>query len=387
MKNILILFLMIISKVSYAQSVEAEAYPDTNNTFCVGDLQCFTYVFDTSSLTLSIDSVHWKIETYGRDLGFVLDTTASFHFCFIFKDTFTNIDPNINIPEFYNTVYITDKNGDQGFLLNSGTFGMGIYECEIRYVNFKSSRQKICAGECINYADASDRYPRHHKWYFDGGSPAYSEERNPRNICYNSPGTYAVKHVVSNTINADSITIDNYIEVLEHPTILSNATVLLEGLWGDTLSLASCVEAAHYAWTPTTLLSCTDCPNPTLVLGDETSYTLAAWNDSACVTYCKYDLKVTKKDSKVYIPNAFSPNGDGQNDFFEVFGTFYEIKSTQIYDRWGSLLFQSDNPTMKWDGEYQGKVLPNGVYVYKIIYEDTNLMVEKLEMGTISIVR
>jgi len=67
-----------------------------------------------------------------------------------------------------------------------------------------------------------------------------------------------------------------------------------------------------------------------------------------------------------YMPNAFTPNGDGVNDFIEVYGNQNEFiyLSIQIYDRWGEKVFQSNDSGFKWDGTYKGTPLPPGVYVY-----------------------
>ena len=83
--------------------------------------------------------------------------------------------------------------------------------------------------------------------------------------------------------------------------------------------------------------------------------------------------------TKVYIPNAFSPNGDNINDVFTAFGSDCAtgIKSMRIFNRWGSLVYRVNDadlgsPTQGWNGLYQGKALPMGVYVYVIEIEFGN---------------
>ncbi len=67
----------------------------------------------------------------------------------------------------------------------------------------------------------------------------------------------------------------------------------------------------------------------------------------------------------VYIPNAFTPNGDGLNDFFQVFTACAWLDyHLLIYDRWGSLIFESKDPMRNWDGNYLGEELPQSVFVY-----------------------
>ena len=68
----------------------------------------------------------------------------------------------------------------------------------------------------------------------------------------------------------------------------------------------------------------------------------------------------------LYIPDAFTPNGDGINDTFGIAGEAIKNFSMRIYNRWGELLFESDDASKQWDGNYQGKKVPQGVYVYQL---------------------
>jgi gliding motility-associated-like protein len=98
--------------------------------------------------------------------------------------------------------------------------------------------------------------------------------------------------------------------------------------------------------------------------------------------------------SLLIFPNAFSPNGDGVNDLFEVNAqSIYELTGNrnldyriQIYDRYGMLLFESKNFDKSWDGTYNGKVMPEGVYYYYIFavgLNDDNFS----RSGTITLIR
>jgi gliding motility-associated-like protein len=69
------------------------------------------------------------------------------------------------------------------------------------------------------------------------------------------------------------------------------------------------------------------------------------------------------------VPNAFSPNGDGVNDAFRVFGEDILSLDLRIYDRWGTLLFQTNDPSQGWDGRYKGEALNSGVFLWKAAIE------------------
>ena len=93
------------------------------------------------------------------------------------------------------------------------------------------------------------------------------------------------------------------------------------------------------------------------------------------VNECGYDsatVHVDFDDCKcfVYIPNSFTPNGDGRNDGFKIeYDCFFDSFSLQIFDRWGNSIFESTNPSAFWDGTINGKPAQIGVYAYIINYE------------------
>ena len=73
--------------------------------------------------------------------------------------------------------------------------------------------------------------------------------------------------------------------------------------------------------------------------------------------------------AKIFMPNAFTPNGDGHNDFFEVKGAFFQTFYIEIFNRWGKKIFTSGAAEDAWDGTYNGRSAPEGVYVYHLRVE------------------
>lgn len=89
---------------------------------------------------------------------------------------------------------------------------------------------------------------------------------------------------------------------------------------------------------------------------------------------------------QIYIPNAFSPNGDGTNDVLLVYGyTITNIRFT-VFNQWGEKIFESNNQSTGWNGTYKGKTQPSGVYMYvcQITLRDGTTQVKK---GSINLVR
>ena len=73
---------------------------------------------------------------------------------------------------------------------------------------------------------------------------------------------------------------------------------------------------------------------------------------------------------EIYIPNAFTPDGDGLNDYFiprELLSSGLLQFKMSIYNRWGEKMYETNDLNKGWDGNYLGKQAPEGVYVYKII--------------------
>lgn len=68
----------------------------------------------------------------------------------------------------------------------------------------------------------------------------------------------------------------------------------------------------------------------------------------------------------IYIPNAFTPNGDGINDMFGVKGEGIRNFQLRIYDRWGKVIFESMDPKKQWDGYFEGRPVEQGVYVVQV---------------------
>jgi gliding motility-associated-like protein len=125
-----------------------------------------------------------------------------------------------------------------------------------------------------------------------------------------------------------------------------------------------------YLWSPTNGLSCSDCPNPSFSATKTTVYTLIAKSEYGCSDSDKVQIIVFCDQSQLFIPNTFTPNGDGQNDYFFPQGTgIGKIKSFIIYNRWGQKVFERTNVDVNaqnqgWDGTLNGDLLSPDTFVY-----------------------
>lgn len=69
----------------------------------------------------------------------------------------------------------------------------------------------------------------------------------------------------------------------------------------------------------------------------------------------------------IYIPNSFTPNGDGMNDLFGAYGEAIKDFRMQIFNRWGQMVFEANSVENRWDGTFNGEKVPQGSYVYKVV--------------------
>lgn len=74
----------------------------------------------------------------------------------------------------------------------------------------------------------------------------------------------------------------------------------------------------------------------------------------------------------IYIPNTFTPNGDGLNDTFGVAGEAILEFNMKIFNRWGQLIYETSNANDRWDGTFLGEMVPSGTYVYKVTASSPN---------------
>ena len=93
-------------------------------------------------------------------------------------------------------------------------------------------------------------------------------------------------------------------------------------------------------------------------------------------------------DIQLYIPNSFTPNGDGLNDTFWPVGLLKSVKqfNFQIFNRWGELLFESNRTNSTWDALYQGKLVQEGIYVWKLFFTDKK-GVNHRSIGNVNVIR
>ena len=125
-------------------------------------------------------------------------------------------------------------------------------------------------------------------------------------------------------------------------------------------------NATSYLWSPVTGLSNSAIFNPTFTFAQQVEYTIRISLGGNCQVVDTLLVTVFKKKD-IYVPQAFSPNGDGNNDrLYPILLGITQLKYFRIYNRWGNLIFEtaSSSPTQGWDGTFKGSLQPVETYTW-----------------------
>lgn len=233
-----------------------------------------------------------------------------------------------------------------------------VYVDSLSYLNFVTDKKWYCAGEQVLFLAAYPEGISQISWDFGDGTggtgllPGHA---------YDTNGSYVIRATASFRACPDTADTDT-VQVYPFPVVdLGPDTFLC--LYGPAIPLGNLAPepAAYRHWWQT---------------GDTTAdiiartigtYSLTVTNEYGCATT---DSMVVKKSCYLDIPNVFTPNGDGVNDYFFPRNLLTHALTRfhmQIFNRWGEKIFETGNTDGRgWDGQYGGKPQPQGVYIYLI---------------------
>ncbi|MBI5914225.1 MAG: gliding motility-associated C-terminal domain-containing protein, partial [Bacteroidetes bacterium] len=167
------------------------------------------------------------------------------------------------------------------------------------------------------------------------------------------------------------------VEVPGAPTLVVTLTASVTLEAGGTLQLnpqlnIPASEVASVVWSPGDWLDCTDCLRPTASPQGDITYNVLITSVDGCTASASISIQIELEDAQIYVPNAFSPNGDGINDVLVVFAKeslVTKVVSFQVFDRWGGTVFSGfdllpNDFGTGWDGTHRGKPVDVGVYAW-----------------------
>jgi gliding motility-associated-like protein len=246
---------------------------------------------------------------------------------------------------------------------------------------FTADVLKGCAPLHVNFNAISTSTSDTYVWGLGGGiGGGNTAGGNPINWYYPNSGWYTITLSIYNQFGCKKDTVAaNYIEVYPVPIAEFNAnpwstTILDPNIQFTNLSIG----AVSYFWdfgdysSPNNNTTAVD-PSHSYELAGVYQVWLVAFNDKGCTDTIMHTIEILS-DYSLYIPNTFTPDGNGLNDIFQPKGVGIDEDNYKMYifDRWGELVFTSDQFRKGWDGTIKGnpKIAEQGVYTYKILVKD-----------------
>ena len=171
-------------------------------------------------------------------------------------------------------------------------------------------------------------------------------------------------------------------------TITPNPTEVKLGESLQLNALTNQVGLVTYSWSPAFGLSCTDCANPIFDGVYSYTYNVTVTNNTGCTATANVPVTVIPLYD-VFIPNIFTPNGDGTNDTWQLFGNMKAFKQMEVmvFNRWGEKVFESTDINFGWDGRFKGDFALPGVYSYSAKFVWLNNHSDSNYKGTITLIR
>ncbi len=275
----------------------------------------------------------------------------------------------------------------------SDTAQQNVIVYELPVVAFTGTPLSGCSPLCVDFTDQTTVLnSTAAQWAWDFGFGMTSTLQNPQN-CFADQGQYDVELVVTSAQGCkDSLTITNMVNVIPgpvagfslgpQPATLNNPLITFTDL-----STGGTVE---WYWAfgdnGTSILQ-----NPTWAYTDTGSFTvmqIVTGPNGACPDTAWLDVYISP-ELLIWVPNTFTPNGNGNNDvFMPVFSGIEYVQEFEmlIFDRWGNLIYKTNDKFGGWDGQYRNNKVQEDTYVYKVLVTDMNGMVFSF-IGSVNVIR
>jgi len=339
------------------------------------------YLLVTDSICLLTDTAHLVI-TVTDSIQLVTD--ANYELCspteitmiansngtastFVWSSD-SDFSDTLNVSTSDSTLTITPAGNTTYYIMTSNPGCSAIDSVTVDFVSSAlvlSGNDSICQGEitAITATNLNPLISFTYDWHPDSVLVNPSGANNVDAVPNVSQYIYVTASSSNGCVLEDSI----WIEVSSIPdgAVIASASdyTIPEG---GTTTLFGQPSGYSYAWIPQTGLSSPTTQQTNATVEGTTLYTLLI-TDGIC---SKTDTVLIKTygficdDPYVYVPNAFSPNGDNENDILYVRGELIESMTFRIFDRWGEMVFESYDRLTGWDGTFRGKLLDPDVYDY-----------------------
>lgn len=228
------------------------------------------------------------------------------------------------------------------------------------------------------------------KWTWSFGNGSSSALQNP-SATYTTAGTYTITVEASNALACKASTTKTVIvkplpsiDIFAEPTLPVGVGVVIPVVYSN--------NVVSYNWTPARDLSCTDCATPYVSPKLTTKYTVSVVDSNGCKNSRDITVSVVCNSNNYFVPNTFTPNGDGTNDVFYPRGTgVARVQSMRIFNRWGQVVFEKRNFAANsaaegWNGLFNGKPAVSDAYIYSIEFICDNGLIIPFK-GNVTLIR
>lgn len=306
-----------------------------------------TYIVECRSNTIKFDNISTGGFEYHWDFG-VAGTNS---------DTSNLLSPTFTYPD--TGVYSVK------LVVNPGsTCSDSIVRLVKVYPSYKADFDfsgTLCPNVPIQFTDrSSSRYGEIIRWRWDFGDGRFSADRNPAQY-YLQGGDYQVRLVSGNSLGCQD-TVTKLVAVERFKPFAGNDTIIVKG---ESI-LFNASGGVQYQWTPGTYLSSSTTPNPIGTYPDTTTilYTVDIVSANGCVG--KDDIRVrVVGQAALFVPTAFTPNGDGVNDYVAPIAIGYrQLEFFRIFNRFGEMVFESNSFERGWDGYLGNRTAEIGAYYW-----------------------
>lgn len=319
---------------------------------------------------LSDEPNTFAIQCKGYNVQFINNSTGGFSYLWRFgvnNDTSTQFEPSYTYPDT-GTYTVT-------LIVNQGSTCVDSISRLVKiypefHANFTWSG-KLCPGDPIQFTDQSiATYPPVNSWIWSFGDGSNDVVKNPVHT-YSIPGGPQQVTLIAKTVLGCRDTITQTLPLPYFKPDAGNDTIIVLG-YTFNLNGTGC---QFYQWSPPTYLSDPNIYNPltNFPATGTYQYVLLGSNKEGCTGTDTIHIQVVD-NGNIFIPNAFSPNGDGLNDYLmpRIVG-YSVINFFRIYNRFGQQVFSSATENYPaWDGTFNGKQSDLGVYYYIIDVTDIN---------------
>ena len=243
-----------------------------------------------------------------------------------------------------------------------------VIDCE-PVVPLFSMPEKACVGDCFVITDESTGAVTAWSWDFGGAAtPGTSSEQNPL-ICVTTAGSFTVELTSTSATGAIS-SVSHVINVFDNPILVAARDTIID-LGGSAVLVGATVSSGTFEWIPSKDVECEDCQLTNASPAESTTYTVYFEDDNGCTASDTVMVLVNFVEG-VGVPTAFSPNGDGFNDILFIKGYALEAVSLVVYNRYGEIVFETNDQNIGWDGTFKNREQNPGVFTWVLQYQFIN---------------